>query len=76
MTMILNPARDEVQAAFIKAHLKMVKVGMMPNRNVTKTGLLQAASAITGVKYKRGQYDAAISDLQVIVDAACSKEGQ
>ena len=76
MTMTLNPARDEVQAAFIKAHLKMVKVGMMPNRNVTKTGLLQAAGAITGVKYKRGQYAAAISDLQVIVDAACSKERQ
>lgn len=76
MTMILNPARDEVQAAFIKAHLKMVQAGFMLSRNVTKTGLLQKAGAITGVKYKRGQYETAIADLQVIVDAACSKEGQ
>ena len=30
MTLILNPASDEVQAAFLKAHLKMVKVGLMP----------------------------------------------
>jgi len=63
-----------LQATFIKAHLKMVQAGFMPSRSVTKTGLLQKAGAITGVKYKRGQYETAISDLQVIVDAACSKE--
>jgi len=70
MTMTLNPARDEVQAAFLKAHLKMVKIGMLPAKGMTKTKLLAKAGGITGVKYKRGQYDAAIADLQVIVDEA------
>ena len=51
----------------------MVQAGFMPSRNVTKTGLLQKAGAITGVKYKRGQYETAIADLQVIVDAACGE---
>ena len=73
MTMILNPARDEVQAAIIKAALKLAKVGLWPSRGITKTMLLTKAGAITGVKYKRGQYDAAIADLQVIVDEACGK---
>jgi|TARA_R110000782_G_scaffold256822_2_gene345999 hypothetical protein len=73
MTMTLNPARDEVQAAFLKAHLKMVKIGMLPCRGMTKTKLLAKAGAITGNKYKRGQYDAAIADLQTIVDEACGK---
>jgi len=71
--LILNPARDEVQAAFLKAHLKLVKIGMTPPRGTNKTKLLSKAGAITGVKYKRGQYDAAIADLQVIVDEACGR---
>ena len=73
MTMILNLARDEVQAAIIKAALKLAKVGLQPSRGITKTMLLTKAGTITGVKYKRGQYDAAIADLQVIVDEACGK---
>ena len=43
---------------------------MTPPRGITKTKLLSKASAITGYNYKRGQYDAAIADLQVIIDAA------
>jgi hypothetical protein len=74
MTVILNPASDEVQAAVIKAHLKMVKVGLMPSKGMTKTKLLKKASDITGVKYKRGQYDEAIFDLQKIVDVATGEE--
>jgi len=70
MTMILNPARPEIQAVFIKQHLKLTKLGMTPPRGITKTKLLSKASAITGYNYKRGQYDAAIADLQVIIDAA------
>ena len=74
MTVILNPASDEVQATFLKAHLKMVKVGLMPSKGMTKTKLLKKASDITGVKYKRGQYDEAIFDLQKIVDAATGEK--
>ena len=74
MTFILNPASDEDQAAFLKAHLKMVKVGLMPSKGMTKTKLLKKASDITGVKYKRGQYDEAIFDLQKIVDVATGEE--
>jgi len=74
MTIILNPASDHVQAAFLKAHLKMVKVGMSPSKGMTKTKLLKKASDITGVKYKRGQYDEAIFDLQKIVDVATGEK--
>ena len=70
MTMILNPSRPEIQAVFLKSHLKLVKLGMTPPRGTNKTKLLSKASAITGYNYKRGQYDAAISDLQVIIDEA------
>ena len=70
MTMILNPGRDEIQAAFIKSALKLSKVGLMPSRGLTKTKLMARASAITGNKYKRTQIDLAISDLQIIVDEA------
>jgi len=70
MTMILNPARPVIQAVFIKQHLKLVKLGMTPPRGTNKTKLLSKAGAITGYNYKRGQYDAAIADLQVIIDEA------
>ena len=70
MTMILNPSRPEIQAVFLKSHLKLVKLGMTPPRGTNKTKLLSKASAITGYNYKRGQYDAAIADLQVIIDEA------
>ena len=76
MTLILNPSSDEVQAAFLKAHLKMVKVGLMPSKGMTKTKLLKKASDITGVKYKRGQYDKAIFDLQKIVDVATGETNE
>jgi len=76
MTVILNPASDEVQAAFLKAHLKMVKVGLMPSKGMTKTKLLKKAGDITGVKYKRGQYDEAIFDLQKIVDVATGETNE
>jgi len=70
MTMILNPSRPEIQAVFLKSHLKLVKLGMTRPRGTNKTKLLSKASAITGYNYKRGQYDAAIADLQVIIDEA------
>jgi hypothetical protein len=72
MTVIENPARPEVQAIFLKAHLKLAKVGMR-HSTLTKTDLLRKASAVTGKKYSsRSAEDLvrAIADLQMIVDTA------
>ena len=67
---ILNPARDEIQAAFLKSALKIIKVGLKPSRGLTKTKLMAKASAITGVTYKLSAIDNAIEDLQCVIDEA------
>ena len=69
MTTIENPARPEVQAAFIKSHLKLMRLGMK-NSGITKTQMLAKAAAVTGKSYKVSQIDTAIADLQALVDAA------
>lgn len=69
MVTIVNPAERGPQAAFLKAHLKLMKLGMK-NSQTTSTQMLAKASALTGNTYKRGQYDAAIADLQAIVNEA------
>jgi len=61
--MIENPGRPEVQAIFLISHLKLMKSGMRHSR-LSGTQLLKYASSITGSKYKRGQYDQAIKDLE------------
>ena len=68
MTMILDPARKEIQACFVKAALKISKTGMLPSRGMTKTKLMRNAAAITGVTYKRGQIDTAIADLTSLIE--------
>ena len=52
------------QAKVIIAGLKAVKLGMRLSRSATPTNLLAKAGQICGKKYKRGQYDLAIADLQ------------
>ena len=74
MTVITELARPEVQAIFLKAHLKLQRVGMK-HSTLTKTDLLRKASAVTGKKYTGKTIDVAIADLQAIVDAACSPKG-
>lgn len=64
---IENPGRPEVQAAFLKAHLKLMSLGMK-NSRMSGTEMLVKASRITGNKYKRGQYVQAVADLQKIID--------
>ena len=44
------------------------KCGIRPNRHYTPTRMLAAAGAITGKKYKRGQYAQAVADLQEWID--------
>jgi|TARA_R110000803_G_scaffold54211_1_gene110868 hypothetical protein len=68
MTLTTDPRSDGVQAAFIKAHLKMCAVGMNPPRPLTKTKLLIKATNLTGLNYKRTEITQAIEDLQIIVD--------
>lgn len=66
---IENPGRPEVQAAFLKSHLKLMKLGMK-NSRISATEMLKKATSITGNKYKRGQFDQAIADLQSIISEA------
>lgn len=70
MSLIINPSDEGVQAALIKAHLKLIGVGLNPPRGLTKTELLNKAAKITGLPYKRTEILVAISDLQAIVDSA------
>ena len=72
---IKDPARDEIQAVFLKSALKLSKSGIMPSRGLTKTKLLKLASHITGTKYKRGAngIDEAIYDLDTVIATAMSE---
>lgn len=64
MTMITGEAGIKfAQAAAIKGSLRLFKVGMGHSRFSGKD-MLANASVITGKSYKRGQYDAAIKDLE------------
>ena len=56
----LNP---HFQAAVIRGHLRLLIAGMK-NSRMSGTQVLDAASSITGTKYKRGQYKAALDDIQ------------
>lgn len=62
MTTITNPADPLVQAIFLRVHLGLLAKGMK-NSRMSGIQILAAASALTGRKYKRGQYQLAIEDL-------------
>jgi hypothetical protein len=52
------------RAIALKHGLKLyAKTGMRPNRAWTPTAMLRAASEITGLNYRRGQYETAAADL-------------
>jgi hypothetical protein len=62
---IKNPTDPRVQAIFLKAHLKMLSMGLKGhNSGIT---ILAAASKITGEAYKRGQYTAALQDIEALL---------
>lgn len=71
---IENPGRPEVQAIFVKAALKMVRIGLKPARHLTKTRLMAKAGEISGVKYKRNEIDKAIEDMDAIIKANINAE--
>lgn len=61
-----HDATQLYRAAATKAAIKMHKVcGMIPTRGVTITVLFKIASEFSGKKYKRGEHDKAIADLDV-----------
>ena len=46
------------------------RTGLRPTRSVPPTRMLREASAITGTKYRRGDYVRAANDLQQMMEAA------
>ena len=66
---ITDTASDRVQAVFLKAHCRVLSItGMKPPRGLTKRMILDKASRITGVSYKRGEFGKAADDLQKFVN--------
>jgi len=57
-----------VIAIFLKAHLRGMAAGMKHSRMSGKD-LLAKVTLLTGKPYKRGQYEAAIADLNTLINA-------
>jgi hypothetical protein len=55
-------------AAMLRAHCKMLAAGMR-NSRLSGTTILAKVTQLTGQKYKRGQYKAAIDDLNKLIEA-------
>jgi hypothetical protein len=55
------------RAITVRSALRLAKIGMSV-RGANKTQLLKIASEYTDRKYKRGQYDLAISDITVWIE--------
>ena len=69
MYTIENPLKNpRFMAATTRAHLRMISLGMQPRRGVRKGDVLNTASNITGIPYKRGEYKAAIADLTAFLE--------
>lgn len=62
MTTTVDPKDRRVQAIFLKGHLRLMSAGM--NTRLPKMEALERAGAITGKKYKRGQYGQAAEDIK------------
>lgn len=63
---------DEVsifQAISIKHGLGLMKKGLKPGRGWTPTAVRKTVEKITGNKYKRGEYDRPIADLEEWIQA-------
>lgn len=52
---------QRVGATFLRAHLRMLAAGM--DCRGRKSDMLKKATRITGISYKRGEYDKAADDL-------------
>lgn len=64
-------ATNLYRAAMIKQGIKLHRdTGMILTRGATITKLFGMASEYTGKKYKRGQHNAAIADMETWIDDA------
>ncbi|CAB4190400.1 hypothetical protein UFOVP1202_51 [uncultured Caudovirales phage] len=68
MATLHTPRDPKVQAIFLRAHLRLISVGMTPPRGMTKGDILSKAGNITGNAYKRGEYAQAVKDLTLFID--------
>ena len=66
MTTYIDGPNLVITAIFLKAHLKMLALGMK-NSRYSGTTILKATSGITGKPYKRGQYQLALNDLVTFI---------
>lgn len=67
MATLHTPREPKVQAIFLRAHLRLISVGMTPPRGMTKGDILRKAGNVTGNAYKRGEYAKAIDDLTAVI---------
>jgi hypothetical protein len=66
MTTIIDTTGKRLQAVFLRGHLRLLAAGLK-NSQLSGRDILAKASAVTGRTYKRGQYQTAIDDLNVII---------
>jgi hypothetical protein len=67
---ITGPGIKLYQAIVLRKGIELyAKTGLRPNTAWTPKNMLNAASAITGKTYKRGQYAQAIADLTTWIEA-------
>ena len=71
--MLIDLDQPKLAALFLRAHLKMLDLGMK-NSRLSGAQILAKASEVTGQHYKRGQYQKAIDDLNVIIKGECAPE--
>jgi hypothetical protein len=68
-TTIENPgASNRFAAVMLRAHVRMLAAGMR-NSQLSGTAILRKVTEVTGNRYKRGQYQAALADLNAMLDA-------
>ena len=66
MSAIHDATNPLVRLAYLKAHLRLLSVGMKHSR-ISGKEILQCVTDITGTQYKRGQYKQALAEIESIL---------
>ena len=67
-------AVDVLRCAMLKRFIALhAKTGIIPTRGVTITKMFTMTTEYTGKKYKRGEHDKAVRDLDLICDVKVSQ---
>lgn len=67
--MTVDPMSPRVQLVLLKAHVTLMSKGMRHSR-ISPTKMLSLVSAITGKRYKRGAFAAALADINHLLETA------